>query len=46
MTLVLATVAFGIDGYISYAGGHIGDKQFRFETAPEPRTEEHQHHEH
>jgi hypothetical protein len=44
-TLVLATVALGIGGYIAYAGGHIRHKEFRFERAPEPRTEEHQHHE-
>jgi hypothetical protein len=44
-TLVLATVALGIGGYIAYAGGHIRHKEFRFEPAPEPRTEEHQHYE-
>jgi disulfide bond formation protein DsbB len=45
-TLALATVALGIGGYIAYAGGHIRHKEFRFEPAPEPRTEGHQHHEH
>ena len=45
-TLALATVVLGIGGYIAYAGGHIRHKEFRFEAAPEPRTEEHQHHEH
>ena len=45
-TLVLATVALGIGGYIAYAGGHIRHKEFRFEPAPQPDTEEHQRHEH
>lgn len=45
-TLVLATVALGIGGHIAYAGGHIRHKEFRFEPAPEPHTEEHQRHEH
>jgi hypothetical protein len=40
-TLVLATVALGIGGYIAYAGGHIRHKEFRFEPAPELRTDEH-----
>ena len=40
-TLVLATGALGIGGYIAYAGGHIRHKEFRFEPAPELRTEEH-----
>jgi hypothetical protein len=44
-TLVLATAALGIGGYIAYAGGHIRHKEFRFEPAPEPGTEEHQYHE-
>jgi hypothetical protein len=43
-TLVLATGALGIGGYIAYAGGHIRHKEFRFEPAPEPRTEEHHEH--
>jgi hypothetical protein len=38
-TLVLATTALGIGGYIAYAGGHIRHKEFRFEPAPELRTE-------
>ena len=45
-TLVLATVALGVGGHIAYAGGHIRHKEFRFEPAPEPHTEEHQRHEH
>ena len=43
-TLVLATAALAIGGYISYAGGHVRHKEFRFEPAPEPRTEENQEH--
>ena len=41
-TLVLTKVALGSGGYIAYAGGPIRHKEFRFEAAPEPRTEEHQ----
>jgi hypothetical protein len=44
-TSTLAAVTLGIAGYIAYAGGHIRHKEFRFEPAPEPRAEEHQHHE-
>jgi hypothetical protein len=40
-TLVLATVALGIGGYIAHAGGQIRHKEFRFEPAPELRTDEH-----
>jgi disulfide bond formation protein DsbB len=43
-TLVLATAALGIGGYIAHAGGQIRHKEFRFEPAPEPRTEEHHEH--
>jgi disulfide bond formation protein DsbB len=43
-TLVVATGALGIGGYIAYAGGHIRHKEFRFEPAPELRTEEHHEH--
>ena len=43
-TFVLATGAIGIGGYIAYAGGHIRHKEFRFEPAPELRTEEHHEH--
>ena len=31
----------GIGGYIAYAGGHVRHKEFRFEPAPELRTEGH-----
>ena len=43
-TLVLTAGALGIGGYIAYAGGHIRHKEFRFEPAPELRTEEHHEH--
>jgi hypothetical protein len=39
-TLALGTTALGVGGYISYAGGHIRHKEFRFEPAPALRTEE------
>ena len=44
LTLLLATGALGIGGYIGYAGGHIRHKEFRFEPAPDPHTREHQKH--
>ena len=40
-TLMLATGTLGVGGYIAYTGGHIRHKEFRFEPAPELRTEEH-----
>ncbi|MFN2623260.1 MAG: hypothetical protein ABR611_10475 [Chthoniobacterales bacterium] len=45
--LAIATLAFGaatlgIGGWISYAGGHIRHKEFRFEPPPPPRKE-HEH---
>src|SRR5881396_3894485 len=43
-TLVLASGTLGIGGYIAYAGGHVQHKEFRFEPAPEARSEEHHHH--
>jgi hypothetical protein len=43
-TLVLATGALGVGGCIAYAGGHIRHKEFRFEPAPELRTEEQHEH--
>jgi len=42
--LVLASGTLGIGGYIAYAGGHVRHKEFRFEPAPEARSEEHHHH--
>jgi hypothetical protein len=43
-TLVLARSVLSICDYIAYAGGHIRHKEFRFEPAPKPRTEEHHEH--
>jgi hypothetical protein len=45
-TLVLAVAGLGIGGYIAYAGGHIRHKEFRFEPAPEPNSEQHPGHAH
>ena len=41
-TLVLGFATLGIVGWISYAGGHIRHKEFRFESPP-ARAEEHHH---
>jgi hypothetical protein len=43
-TLMLATGALGIGGYIADAGGHIRHKEFGFEAAPELRFEEQHRH--
>src|SRR5437867_10686474 len=40
-TLVLAGVTLGTGGYISYAGGHVRHREFRFEAPPPPRMAEH-----
>ena len=42
-TLVLACGTLGIGGYISYAGGHVRHREFRFEAPPAPRADEHHH---
>ncbi len=42
-TLVLGCATLGIGSYIAYAGGHVRHKEFRFEPAPEARSEEHHH---
>ena len=42
-TVILAGADLGIGGYIAYAGGHIRQKEFRFEPPPPPRGEEHHH---
>ncbi len=42
-TLVIGCATLGIGGYIAYAGGHVRHKEFRFEPAPEARSEEHHH---
>ena len=41
-TLVLGFANLGIGGWISYAGGHIRHKEFRFESPP-ARAEKHHH---
>jgi hypothetical protein len=42
LTLLLATGALGVGGYVAYAGGHIRHKEFRFEPAPDPHMQEQQ----
>ena len=42
-TLVLGFGTLGIGGWISYAGGHVRHKEFRFEPPPPARAEEHHH---
>ena len=42
-TLVLGFTTLGIGGWISYAGGHVRHKEFRFESPPPARAEEHHH---
>src|SRR5438094_1995408 len=44
-TLVLGGVTLGTGGYISYAGGHVRHREFRFEAPPPPRMAEHHHEE-
>jgi len=43
VTFALASGTLGIGGYIAYAGGHVRHREFRFEPAPEARSEEHHH---
>jgi hypothetical protein len=38
-TFLFAAGTLGIGGYISYAGGHIRHKEFRFEPPPDPATQ-------
>src|SRR6266699_1323933 len=42
-TLVLGFTTLGIGGWISYAGGHVRHKEFRFESPPPERAEERHH---
>jgi hypothetical protein len=42
-TLVLGFATLGIGGWISYAGGHIRHREFRFESPPPARADEHHH---
>lgn len=39
--LVFGAVTLGVGGWISYPGGHIRHKEFRFEPPPPPREEHH-----
>jgi len=41
--LVLSSGTLGVGGYISYAGGHVRHREFRFEPPPPPRMAEHHH---
>ena len=41
--LALSTVTLGMGGYISYAGGHVRHREFRFEPPPPERTAERHH---
>jgi len=43
IALVLSTGTLGVGGYISYAGGHVRHREFRFEPPPPPRMAEHHH---
>lgn len=42
-TLLLGATTLGIGGWISYPGGHVRHKEFRFESPPPVRAEEHHH---
>jgi len=43
VALALSSGTLGVGGYISYAGGHVRHREFRFETPPAPRMAEHHH---
>src|SRR5439155_10154440 len=45
VALALSSGTLGVGGYISYAGGHVRHREFRFETPPAPRMAEHHHEE-
>jgi uncharacterized membrane protein len=45
-TFVLASATLAVGGYISYAGGHVRHKEFRYEPPPAKRADEEHHHEH
>jgi hypothetical protein len=42
-TLVLGFATLGIGGWISYPGGHVRHKEFRFEPPPVAKSAEHTH---
>src|SRR6266581_9587692 len=44
IALALSTGTLGVGGYISYAGGHVRHREFRFEPPPPPREEAEHHH--
>lgn len=41
VALALSSATLGMGGYISYAGGHVRHKEFRFEPPPSERTTGH-----
>src|SRR5581483_5136091 len=42
-TLVVGFATLGIGGYVSYAGGHVRHKEFRFEPPPAGHADERHH---
>src|SRR5438128_4993089 len=44
VALALSSGTLGVGGYISYAGGHVRHREFRFEAPPPPREEAEHHH--
>src|SRR6266571_5699867 len=44
IALALSSGTLGVGGYISYAGGHVRHREFRFEPPPPPREEAEHHH--
>jgi len=44
IALALSSATLGMGGYISYAGGHVRHREFRFEPPPPPREEAEHHH--
>jgi hypothetical protein len=43
IALVFSGGTLGVGGYISYAGGHVRHREFRFESPPPARIAEHHH---
>ena len=43
MSLAWSSATLAVGGYISYAGGHVRHREFRFEPPPVARAEEHHH---
>ncbi len=41
VALALSSGTLAVGGYISYAGGHVRHREFRFEAPPPPRMAEH-----